>query len=111
MSTKFAIASSAASKRSPDSTTASEGSASITVLQLPTDSRPAKIVSGRDQTSAATRGSNCLPLRRRAMATAACVPPSRCATSTNSATCTTRATSGLSSPPSPCGQPCPSQRS
>ena len=38
-STKFAIASSAASKRSPESTTASAGSASITASQVPTESR------------------------------------------------------------------------
>ena len=43
-STKFAIASSASSNRSPESTTASAGSASITASQVPTASRP-----GEDQ--------------------------------------------------------------
>ena len=44
-STKFAIATSAASKRSPESTTASAGSASITASQVPIESRSPKISS------------------------------------------------------------------
>jgi hypothetical protein len=39
-STKLAIASRASSKRSPDSITANEGSASITAAHVPTESGP-----------------------------------------------------------------------
>ena len=61
-STKFAIARSAASNCSPESTTASAGSASITASQVPTASRSAeKHRSASAQTSAASAGSNCLP--------------------------------------------------
>ena len=93
-STKFAIASSAVSTWSPESTTASAGSASITASQVPTESSPARIVSLWSQTICASSGSNCLPLRARATSAAASTPPTRFATSTNSAICASLAASG-----------------
>ena len=44
--------------------------------------------------SSASAGSNCFPLRSRASAFAASTPPTRCATSTNSASCAIRAAIG-----------------
>ena len=55
-STKFAIAASAASKRSPESTTASAGSASITASQVATASRPDRIVSASRSITSANAG-------------------------------------------------------
>ena len=58
-----------------------------------------------------TAGSNCVPLRRRAMATAGWRPYSRRCTSATSASWTTRISIGMASPWTPIGSPVPSQRS
>src|SRR5205085_409071 len=86
-STKFATASIAASTSSPVSTTASAGSAPTTSSHVPTSVRPVRSMSPSSTTSRASSGSNCLPARPRARAFAASTPPTRWATSTNSASC------------------------
>ncbi len=74
-----------------------------------TASRSPRIRSRRLRTgSAAQPGSNCLPLRLRASSVAAATPPTRWATSTNSASCASRAASGICSPANLPGQPLPS---
>ena len=62
-STKFAIASSAASNCSSESTTASAGSAAMTASHAWSESRPSRISAACSHTSADSLGSNCLPLR------------------------------------------------
>ena len=85
-STKLAIASSAASNCSSDSTTVSAGSASMTAAQRPARVEVAEDVRRhRRRGSSASAGSNCVPARRAASARAASTPWTRCATSTYSA--------------------------
>ena len=107
-STKFAIASSAASNRSSGSSTASAGSDSMTASHVETASRSERIASASAPISAASSGSNCLPPRFRASSFAAATPPTRCATSVNSASCASLAASGTSAPLRSPGQPRPS---
>ena len=83
-STKFAMASRAASNLSPERTIASEGSASITASQVPTSFRPSKSKSACSQRRSARPGSNCEPLRLRAISFAPSMPPTLWPTSTNS---------------------------
>ena len=107
-STKFAMAASARSSWSGDSSTARAGSAAITVRQAGAASRPPNISSARAHSSAARSGSNCLPARLRASAVAPATPPTRCATSMNSASWAILAATGIAPAFSVPGQPCPS---
>ena len=70
-STKFATARSAASKRSPETTIASAGSAAITASQVPSVSRSDRITSASASITSDTAGSNCSPRRSRASSFAA----------------------------------------
>ena len=107
-STKFAMAASARSSWSGDRSTARAGSAAITVRQAGTASRPPNISSARAHSSAARSGSNCLPARLRASAVAPATPPTRCATSTNSASWAILVATGIAPAFSVPGQPRPS---
>ena len=85
-------------------TIASAGSASITAAQEPTSSMPSKIFSMSAQSAETSIGSNCLPARApRRLLGRRRHHRQRCATSTNSASCTTRAASGIASPATPSG--------
>ena len=107
-STKFAMAASARSSWSGDSSTARAGSAAITVRQAGAASRPPNISSACEHSSAARSGSNCRPARLRASAVAPATPPTRCATSMNSASWAILAATGIAPAFSVPGQPRPS---
>ena len=107
-STKFAMAASARSSWSGDSSMASAGSAAITVRQAGTASRPPNISSARAHSSATRAGSNCLPARLRASAVAPGTPLTRCATSIYSASWAILAATGIAPALSTPGQPRPS---
>ena len=68
-STKFAIASSAASTPSSERGTERTGSAAITTSHARVESSPARIASASASKSAASAGSNCVPARRVASVT------------------------------------------
>ena len=70
-STNSATARSARSTADPDSTTASAGSASITVCQVPTSANPSKISAAWSHSVCTRVGSNCEPERRCASSRAA----------------------------------------
>ena len=92
-----------------DSTTASDGSASITASQVPHRRRGRRGSRRRPRRSESHEaGSNCPPARLRASAVAASTPPTRCATSTNSASCAMPRGDRDGLPASSPGQPLPS---
>ena len=110
-SVKSAIASSAASNSGPVSRLPRAGSAPMTASQLLASSRPANTDAACPVKTSTTCGSNCVPRRCLATATAASVPPARWKTSTTSASVTSREVRRICSPLAPFGTPLPSQRS
>ena len=74
---KSAIASSADSSSSSESTIPSAGSASITAGQVVTESMSLNSVGASEEKTSTSAGSNWVPLRSRATATAASTPPLR----------------------------------
>ncbi len=110
-SVNSAIAVSAASNWASVSRAASAGSAAITASQVLASSRPANSAGACATNTSTTCGSNWVPRRCMATATAASVPPARWNTSTTSASVTSREVSRIWSPRRPFGTPLPSQRS
>ena len=92
-------ASSAASNRSPESTTASAGSASITASHVADAVEAGEDHVGVSATAAPRApGRTACRARRAPAPSPPPTPPTRCATSTNSASCASRAASGIASP-------------
>src|SRR6266566_1112045 len=110
-SMKSAIASSPASNSGPASRLPWAGSALMTASQLLASSRPASTDAACPVKMSTTCGSNWVPRRCLATATAASVPPARWKTSTTSASATSREVRRICSPLAPLGTPLPSQRS
>ena len=111
-SVNAAIAANAASIRSPAIQTLRQRLVVERLLPDPRLVEPAEeLVEVRDARARRARGSYAVPARRSTTARASSAPAAERKTERSRATCRSRAGSGIASPPTPPGNPWPSQRS